>query len=47
VYVEQIQSLRDINNLAAQQLAADIGSVFSFLEELNEPCIGRGGVNGI
>lgn len=25
VYVEQIQSLRDINDLAAQQLAADIG----------------------
>jgi len=28
MYVEQIQSLRDINNLAAQQLAADIGKVF-------------------
>jgi len=25
VYVEQIQSLREINDLAAQQLAADIG----------------------
>lgn len=25
MYVEQIQSLRDVNNLAAQQLAADIG----------------------
>jgi len=28
VYVEQIQSLRELNNLAAQQLAADIGKFF-------------------
>jgi len=28
VYVEQIQSLREINDLAAQQLAADIGKIF-------------------
>lgn len=26
VYIEQIQSLKDVNSLAAQQLAADIGN---------------------
>jgi len=33
VYVEQIQSLREINDLAAQQLAADIGK--SFVNKFN------------
>jgi len=34
VYVEQIQSLRDVNSLAAQQLAADIEYLGYVLEEL-------------
>ncbi|CAH1736628.1 conserved oligomeric Golgi complex subunit 7 [Aphis gossypii] len=34
VYVEQIQSLRELNNLAAQQLAADIEYLGYVLEEL-------------
>jgi len=31
VYVEQIQSLKDVNSLAAQQLAADIGKLYILL----------------